>query len=753
MSTLVRPTEPALRRPPGQDGPGGGLPAPGSSLGLGLAEGWLTALGFLAAAEALAGSVAAAHWQPGLDGLPWLTGLAVALGYIFTRGRYFHWALWLIGLAIGLVVSVRLPASGFLARGLSPGDQLAGVVNKLVEWTQNTLSGRMAQDDMLVALLVASFAYLWVYLGGLLALRARQGWLTAGLLGAPLLANVMYKPATGGSWLVLWAGGSLIMALALSLHRREQFYAQRAFSGWRQGKRVALAGGLIMAGLATTAFAFAPPVTLNQKLNELYQKLNGPIGQAQRAYDQLGVPKQYDASQIRYDTFQARLKFLGPFRPGTDLVMKIRTDRARYEQGLVFDRYDHDGWTNTRFNQFQMGSNEFSTLTAAQETSRDRDRRQIAEEIIAVKPQGALLFAAPQPLGASVRLRGDGFGSLRATQEIQPNQLYTSAAMESFATAEALASASGPIPPNVAQAFLELPPDMPPRIRQLAEQQTAGKRTAFDKAVALETFLRAFPFDTEMPPPPPGRDGVDWFLFDLRRGYCDYSSSAMAVMLRMLGIPARVVAGYSPGQLSPSDGLVHVTERDTHTWTQAYFPGYGWIDFEPSPDHPPFPRVQNPREQPAAGAQSQPTPSPQPNATPTPGPGPGAAASQSRGGAGGSRAGSRFPWWLLALLAAALGGAGAYFYSRLRGTPGARLAYMRVALTGTLLGIAPRRWQTPREYGRELQARRRFDPGATDTITGLYSADRYGARPLDERANRRAWTAWQYLKGRLLRPW
>src|SRR5713226_150785 len=224
--------------------------------------------------------------------------------------------------------------------------------------------------------------------------------------------------------------------------------------------------------------------------------------------------------------------------------MKIRSDRARYEQGLVFDHYDHDGWTNTRFNQFQNNTNEFSTLTAAQETSRDRDRKQIAEDIIAVRPAGALVFAAPQPLGASLRLRGDGFGSLRATQEIQPNQLYTAAALESLATAEALASANGPIPSAVAQPFLQLPPDMPPRIKQLAEQQTAGRTTAFDKAVALETFLRTFPFDTETPPPPEGRDGVDWFLFELRRGYCDYNSSAMAVMLRTLGIPARVAAGY-----------------------------------------------------------------------------------------------------------------------------------------------------------------------------------------------------------------
>jgi len=709
-------------------------------------------LGFAAAAEAMASSVADAHWQPGLTGLPWLVGLGVALGYVFTRGGRPNWLLWAFGLSVGLLASVRLPAAGFLPSQLGWQEQFFSVLGKLIEWIQSSLAGRISQEEMLIALAVASFAYFWVYVCCLLVMRLRQGWLGAGLLAAPLFANVLFKPGTGGLWLVLWAGGSLGMVLGLSLHRREQLYRRLSFSGWRQGGRVALAGGLVMAALATTVFAFAPPVKLSQKLNDLYQKLNGPIGQAQRAYDRLGVPKQYDASQIRFDTFQAQLKFLGPFRPGTDLVMKIRSDRARYEQGLVFDHYDHDGWTNTRFNQFQNSSSDFSTLTAAQETSRDRDRKQIAEDVTAVRPAGALLFAAPQPLGASLRLKGDGFGDLRATQVIQPNQLYTSAALESLATAEALASANGPMPASVGQAFLQLPPDLPPRIKQLAEQQTAGRGTAFDKAVALEAFLRTFPFDTETPPPPAGRDGVDWFLFDLRRGYCDYNSSALAVMLRTFGIPARVVAGYSPGQLDPTDGLFHVTEKDTHTWTQAYFPGYGWIDFEPTPDNPPFPRAHNPREQPTAGAQTQPTPNPQPNATPTPGPGAGATTSRS-GGAGGDSARSQFPWWLLLLGLAALAGGGWYFYSRLQGTPGARLAYMRVALAGTLLGLRPHSWQTPREYGRELQTRRGFDRSATDTVTSLYSADRYGFQPLDERANRRAWTAWQYLKARLLRPW
>lgn len=712
-------------------------------------EGWLALLGFAAAAEAMAYSLAAARWQPGLTGLPWLVGLALALGFLFTRGRRVNWLLWGFGLLVGLVVSLQLPASGFLAGRVGWAVRLFVVVSQLVTWIQKSLGGRVTQEDVLISLAVAAFSYTWVYLSYLLTLRLRRGWLGMGLVAAPLFGNLMLKPSSGGSWLVLWAAGALAVLLGLELQRREQRYRRLGFAGWRRAGRLALVAGLGMAGLVAVVFAAAPPVKVNEKLNELYQKLNGPIGQVARAYDQLGVPKQYDLSQIRFDTFQARLRFLGPFRPGTQLVMKVHADRGRYQQGLVFDHYDHDGWTNTRFNTFETNSSDFSTVTGQQETSRDRDRQQIAEDVIAVRPAGALLFAPPQPLGASVHLKGDGFGDLRATATVQPDQLYTAAALESEATAEALAAATGPIPPAVAQPFLQLPSDLPGRIKQLAQEQTADKTTPYDKATALEAYLRTFPFDTETPPPPPGVDGVDWYLFDQRRGYSDYDSSAMAVMLRTLGIPSRVVAGYTPGQLDPTDGTYHITEKDTHTWTQAYFSGYGWIDFEPTPDNPPFPRAHNPRQQPTSGAASKPQPTPQQNATPTPGPGPGTSPKPTA--TGGAR-GSRLPWWLLLILAALVGGA-AYVVSRLRGTPGARLAYMRIALAGTLLGMRPRRWQTPQEYGRALQVRRRFDSGATETIVGLYNADRYGAQRLDERGNRRAWTAWLYLKGRLLRPW
>jgi hypothetical protein len=111
---------------------------------------------------------------------------------------------------------------------------------------------------------------------------------------------------------------------------------------------------------------------------------------------------------------------------------------------------------------------------------------------------------------------------------------------------------------------------------------TAGAETPYDKALALESYLRQFRYSTRVKQPPPDRDWVDYMLFDSKEGYCDYYAAAMAVLLRSVGVPARVASGFAPGDKDPSGEFIVVKESHAHSWTEAYFPSYGWINFEPS---------------------------------------------------------------------------------------------------------------------------------------------------------------------------
>jgi len=129
-------------------------------------------------------------------------------------------------------------------------------------------------------------------------------------------------------------------------------------------------------------------------------------------------------------------------------------------------------------------------------------------------------------------------------------------------------------------------------VKALAHQVMDDLPNAYARAEALETFLRSPPYSysAQVKATPPGRDPVDYFLFDLKQDFCEYFASAMVVMLREEGIPARLVEGFTTGTFDSASNAFVVREQDAHAWVEAYFPQYGWIEFEPTPSQPPFAR-------------------------------------------------------------------------------------------------------------------------------------------------------------------
>jgi len=136
---------------------------------------------------------------------------------------------------------------------------------------------------------------------------------------------------------------------------------------------------------------------------------------------------------------------------------------------------------------------------------------------------------------------------------------------------------------EVYSRYLQLPENLPERVRELALSITENHRNNYDKVKAVEQYLaKNYPYTLNPKPVTPGNDFVDSFLFDIREGYCTYYASAMAVLLRCAGIPARYVEGYMLPPKAESDGTYLVTNNQAHAWTEVYFEGIGWIPFEPT---------------------------------------------------------------------------------------------------------------------------------------------------------------------------
>jgi hypothetical protein len=152
----------------------------------------------------------------------------------------------------------------------------------------------------------------------------------------------------------------------------------------------------------------------------------------------------------------------------------------------------------------------------------------------------------------------------------------------SNAPPDELASAGRNYPPAVSLNYLQLP-NLDPRVTALARQITATATNDFDRATALERFLQSnFAYTLDLGDHIPA-DPVPYFLFERKRGHCEYFASSMAVMLRTLGIPSRIVNGFRGGEFNDLTGSYIVRARDAHSWVEAYFPGHGWVQFDPTP--------------------------------------------------------------------------------------------------------------------------------------------------------------------------
>jgi transglutaminase-like putative cysteine protease len=207
----------------------------------------------------------------------------------------------------------------------------------------------------------------------------------------------------------------------------------------------------------------------------------------------------------------------------------------------------------------------------------------LIQALVSVVPgAGGSIYAAGEPVtidvssSAAWRSSNDLFGIKTAVDAYEVQSLLP------VTDENTLRRAGQNYPGWVTQRYLALPPEVPARVKQLAIQLTAAEPTPYDRAHAIEQYLRTFPYTLDVPRPPANQDLVDYFLFDLRKGYCDYYASAMVVMARAAGIPARLAIGYTSGTYNLNSKRFLVTQADAHSWVEVYFPGTGWVPFEPT---------------------------------------------------------------------------------------------------------------------------------------------------------------------------
>jgi transglutaminase-like putative cysteine protease len=209
------------------------------------------------------------------------------------------------------------------------------------------------------------------------------------------------------------------------------------------------------------------------------------------------------------------------------------------------------------------------------------------------------LFTPPNPVWVSrpgkllfVRASDTSLDPLlfRASPVIRAGETYQVKSLDYNPTEKQLREAGVDYPAWVAERYLQLPDNLSARVIELAQELTKSQATPYDKAKAVTNYLREeIRYTTTMPEPPFGRNTLEWFLLDYKQGYCNYYATAEVILLRAVGIPARLAVGFAQGEGDVAQpDLWSVRIKDAHAWPEVYFPGASWVQFEPTASQSPL---------------------------------------------------------------------------------------------------------------------------------------------------------------------
>ena len=304
-------------------------------------------------------------------------------------------------------------------------------------------------------------------------------------------------------------------------------------------------------------------------------------------------------------TDNVELGQIGEIKQDTTVVMRVRTGSpVNYPmlrwRGIALSKFDGRRWSNDESRRQTQSPMIDGWFNISNRRDIEGPSAMTLEFTILLQPIASDAVFAPAHV---VRLRGNFFagansyyasvrnsslamdytGSIFNASHSYGQIRYEGVSVLPQARPGRARTANSAYPQDIRATYLQLPRTLDPRIPELARRITATVGNPFDKAIAMESYLRSNFNYTLSLKGRPGDDPLAHFLFETRAGHCEYFASSMAIMLRTLGIPSREVNGFLPGEFNDLAGDYIVRASDAHSWVEAYFPGFGWLVFDPTP--------------------------------------------------------------------------------------------------------------------------------------------------------------------------
>ncbi|MGB8645562.1 MAG: transglutaminaseTgpA domain-containing protein [Anaerolineae bacterium] len=689
-------------------------------------------------------SIATADWAEGGGYTPYAAILGLLFGALVARLRLPGWFAHLLMLLEGTFVTVFLMSSIVQPSFATWSEKLLIMEMRLGRWVAAVSSGGVGTDALLFAILLCALAWLIGYTAAWSVFRSHEPWGAILPSGAALMLNQFYAPPQSGIILMIFLLVAMLLLVRITLLKRQE--------GWRRHSiRFAndigfdfITYGVVFSGIVILASWLVPPTAPSpQWFSGITDTVRGPWQDLSDSVSRAFTTVRQVNTGGPTTMFGSSLAMGGPVRLGNRPVLDVTASQGRYWRAVTFDKYTGTGWVSSSSQSESLPAWDDRMQPAPVAASRP-----VTQTVRVLLAGDNLVVSSTEPLKVSEAVdvryallritQQSGYqdvSSLRLQRRVGVDDTYTVVSMVTGADEETLRHAPTNYPLDIRQRYLQLPDTVPSRVHDLAVQLTVKQANNYDKARAIEQYLRThITYDENVAAVPEGRDGVDYTLFDRPAGYCNYYASAMLVLAREIGIPARIVSGYSNGE--SDNGVYHLNEGQAHTWPELYFGSLGWIPFEPTSSKPeilrPVVRLVTTPTVDTQGPDFIPTRSPRISPrnldnqdTPTPPPGP---VIPWPTGAAGIAASTLTGLLFVGLFA--LGMVQVAWTRRMRLlSPGAR-AWEEMYRLARLVGYDDRAQATPFERAADLTRALPEAQGTIADVTDLYVRERYGARSL-----------------------
>jgi len=726
-------------------------------------EEWLTLLITTVMFFSVAHSIDSAGWVDDMPSLYPICLTGLLAGYLLSRVRLPELLLHPVALFAGAtVVFLQLLA---VIPGASVAVRTDALLDRMYVWWSAATQDGISNDTLPFVLLVLVLTWLGSYMSAWAVFRWRNAWLALVPGGTALMWNISFIPGQFNESFVVFVFAAVLLVMRMHVARKESEWSRDGVA-YPEFISLSVLNGTFWVAIALLLVALVlPRPARSDTASERWEDFTGPYVARLAPFARLFI--SVDAKRpIAVHNLEDALALQGQIslsdRQAAAVNVEITPEMAAYLRAQAFDEYTATGWKANTDADIELRPGDETLVDAP--TTVDGARRDVTVNVTVDGNNDDVIYSLGQPVASSEEARAEigddpsDVTALKPDGRLRDGDTYTVTGSVAVVSVEQL-QAAGTDYPEWTERYLQLPDDLPERVHAKAREVTRGADTPYEAAAQIERYLRSFAIDYKVPAAPPGRDSIDYFLFETQRGYFDYHASAMAVMLRSLGIPSRVAAGYVlDAARRDEDGLTYnVTERSAFAWPEVYFPGIGWVEFNPTPSQARIARPGTAAEQSERAGPSdrglrddldlgelEEIPGEEANRV-----------SGEPAAALGDGGGSAWRPFLIVggigLIAAMLAGAGRLAWSYgLAGLPQPAQVWEKTLRLARWGKAGARPSETPREFASRL---RDLVPGTEEVgyLAAAYERSTFGQKQISEDESERLELAWRNVRNRLLR--